>query len=415
MISVRWTSKVSDNTSDWESRADRWIAILGSSVPVAMVLGVVVYEFFISLTGLLWLISRVKFTSENDRLSRNALFWPLCSWFAAVVISRIVNGGTAFLFMHDTAFIRFPLYVIAMLDISRRLPVHRYLIGGLMAGMAYATLNLLSAHIIGYDFIGKPLSRYVGKLNEGARTGGLSAYAAPFFFLWGIFDRNLDKRKRIWIFIFGFIGVLLLISSRVRTALFAAVIGLIGGFFSRLIIRKQLKAGGVVALILLAGIGAWGVWRMQLNLESIYDRIYFWKVSWQVWLKNPIAGVGISSFNEAYRAMAESGVVAPINSPGGAIYQSVNPRHAHNLFLQLMVCNGILGIASFGWIFYRAVKIVLSHCRRWHTGLLSWPFICLAIGLTGWNIYDPWYASVVVYFLLLIGIASGQEAKTRSA
>jgi hypothetical protein len=392
---------------DWELRVDQWVAILGSMVPIGLVLGVVVFQFFIGITGLVWLISKVKFPAGRDRIIQNGLFWPLFSWFGIVQFSRLVNWGTPFQFAHDFAFVFFPLFAVAMWDISGRIPAHRYIIGGLLAGIAYAVLNLLSAHIIGHDFIGKPLSRYVGKLNEGARIGGLCAYAAPFLILWGVFDFNLDKRQRLLLIIFGFISVLLLISSQVRTAALAALIGLIGGFICLLIIRKQLKMSAVLALTVLAGLGAWGVYRIHPSFDSIYDRIYFWEVSWNVWVQNPIAGVGISSFNEAYRAVAESGKVADYVAPNGIIYHSVNPRHAHNLFLQLMACNGLLGLSAFGWIFLRVVKIVRERCAGWHVGLLSWPFVCVAVGLTGWNIYDPFYTTVVFYFLVLVSLPFG--------
>jgi O-antigen ligase len=386
---------------------DRWVAIMGSMVPVGLVLGVVVYEALIGLTGLVWLVSRLRFPADRKRIVQNALFWPIFSWFGVILLTRLVNWGTPPQFANDIAFVFFPLFSVAMWDVSGRIPLQRYIIGGLLAGIAYAVLNLLSAHIIGYDFIGKPLSRYVSKLNEGSRIAQLCAYAAPFLILWGIFDSCLDKRQRFWILLFGFVSVLLLISSQVRTAVLAAVVGLVGGFIGLLIIRKQLRISAVLALTVLAILGAYGVYRIQPSFESIYDRIYFWKVSWQVWLQNPIAGVGISSFNEAYRLVAESGKVAPVVSPAGNVYQSVNPRHAHNLFLQLMACNGLLGLGAFGWIFWRAVKMIRDHCGRWHTGLLCWPFVCVMVGLTGWNIYDPSYTTVVFYFLVLISLPDG--------
>jgi O-antigen ligase len=396
-----------NNRAGWELRMDRWVAILGSMVPIALVLGVVVYQFFIGITGLVWLISRAKMPADRNRIIQNGLFWPVFSWFAAVQLSRLVNWGSPFQFAHDFAFVFFPLFAVAMWDVSGRIPVHRYIIGGLLAGIAYAVLNLLSAHIIGYDFVGKPLSRYVGKLHEGQRIAGFCAYAVPFLILWGAFDANLDKRRRLWLAAFGIIGVLLLIICRIRTALLAALLGLIGGFLCLLIIRKQLKVRTVLVLIALAGLGTYGVLRRQPNIESVYDRLFFWKVSWQVWLQNPIAGVGISSFNEAYRLVAESGKVASVVSPSGIVYHSVNPRHAHNLFLQLLACNGLLGLGAFGWIFWRVVKIIRDRCVGWHTGLVSWPIVCVAIGLTGWNIYDPFYTTIVFYFLVLISLPAG--------
>jgi O-antigen ligase len=390
---------------------DQWVAITGGLVPVGLVLGVVVYEAFIILTGLIWLVSRLKYPADRQHIVHNVFFWPIFSWFGVVLLSRLVNWGTPFQLAHDLAFFRFPLFAVAMWDVSRRIPVHRYIIGGLLAGVAYAVLNLLLAHIIGYDFIGKPLSRYVSKLNEGARIGGFCAYAAPFLILWGGCDRDLDRRWRFALGVFGLVAALLVISSQVRTAAMACVAGLIGGFFALLIVRKKLKIKEILLLSVLALIGAYGVYRIQSSLDSIYDRIYFWKVSWNVWTQNPIAGVGISSFNEAYRAVAESGIVADFAAPNGIVYHSVNPRHAHNQFLQLMACNGLLGLGAFGWIFARVVQTVRKLPAPWHIGLLSWPFVCVMVGLTGWNIYDPFYTTVMFYFLVLISVPADGESQ----
>ena len=401
--------------SVWQNRTDRWVAVLGSAIPVAFVLGVVVYEFIVGLTGLVWLLGRLKFPARPNTIYQNLLFWPILGWFISVMLSRVVNGGTAFQFVHDFAFIRFPLFLIAMLEVSGRIPVHRYLLRGLFIGIAYAGLNLLCAHLVGYDLIGKPLARYLGKLNEGARIGALCTYAAPFLLIWGVIGPYQDQRKRFGVILFGFIALLLIISSRVRTALMAATIGVAGGVLSHLVIRKRLKLLGVLALLCVAGLGAWGVVRLQPSLGSIYDRVYFWQVSWKVWLHNPIFGVGISSFNEVYRQIAESGMVPAFTAPNGIVYHSVNPRHAHNLFLQLMACNGLLGLTAFSWVFLNAIRIIRCHLDSWPAGLSSWPFVCIGIGLTGWNIYDPFYTTLTFYFLTFIAISAGNAGDGRTA
>lgn len=390
-----------------QTRIDRTIAILGSSVPVAIVMGVVPFEFFFSLVGLVWLVTRIKYPVRSyGHIANNLLFWPITCWFIVVLASRFINGGTVYQIVHDIAFLRYPLFVVAMLDVSSRIPVHRYLLKGVIVGIVYAGLNMLSAHLIGYDFLGKPLLRYVGKLKEGARIGGFCAYAAPMVMLWAVFDGKLDKKKRIWVILLGLVAMLLLASSRVRTAFLAAMIGLLGGFLSQFFIRKQLRMGSLLVLILLAGLGAWGVMWMQPSLESLYDRVYYWHVSWELWLQNPIAGVGISSFKDSYLKVAESGIVPAFVSPTGHVYQELTPHHAHNLILQLLTCNGILGLGVFGWIYLRIIKILRNFDASWQTGLLSWPFICLGIGLTGWNIYDPFYTTIIFYFLAMISVSA---------
>ncbi len=400
--------------SHHQTRLDRTIAILGSSLPVAIVLGVVAFEFFISLTGLVWLVTRLKLPDGFRGINGHIVFWPILGWFAAVMASRLMNGGTGYQYVHDLAFLRYPLFFIAMVDLSPRMPMYRYLIGGLLVGIGYAVINLLSAHLIGHDFLGNPLSRYITKTYEGARIGAMCAYAGPFLLLWGTLDRHMDKRKRLYVIGFGCIAMYLLISCQIRTALLASLFGLVCGFFVLLIVRKRIGIGSVLGLLSLAGIGVWGVWSRQPGLENVYDRVYFWQVSLQIWLQNPIFGVGISSFGDAYRQVFESGIVPPFHSPTGNIYHRLS-HHAHNLFLQLMACNGVVGLGVFGWIFWKASRIIRSSVGSWHAGLWSWPFICLVIGLAGWNIYDPFYTTIIFYFLSLISVSVNVDMESRTA
>jgi len=62
-----------------------------------------------------------------------------------------------------------------------------------------------------------------------------------------------------------------------------------------------------------------------------------------------------------------------------------------------------------------AINIIRRPSRSWRVGLLSWPFICIGIGLTGWNIYDPYYTTLVFYFLAIITIAGNPESDSLAA
>jgi O-antigen ligase len=396
-----------------QMRMDRTIAIIGSSLPVAIVLGVVPFEIFISLTGLVWLVSRLILSIDLRSIYGHIVILPILGWLAVVIASRFINGGTAYQYAHDLAFLRYPLFFIAMVDLSSRITMHRYLIRGLLVGIGYALINLLSAHLIGHDFLGNPLSRYITKTYEGARIGAMCAYSGPFLLIWGALDRYMKPRKRLWIIGFGCVAMYLVISSQVRTALLASVFGTVCGYFVLLIVKKRVGIGSLIALLSMAGLCAWGVWIRQPGLENIYDRVYFWKVSLEIWLQNPIFGVGISSYKDAYRQVFESGLVPPFHSPTGNVYHRLS-HHAHNLFLQLMACNGIVGLGIFGWVFWNAARIIRSSVSSWHSGLWSWPFICLLTGLTGWNIYDPFYTTIVFYFLSLIGVSINARAEDRT-
>jgi len=131
-----------------------------------------------------------------------------------------------------------------------------------------------------------------------------------------------------------------------------------------------------------------------------------------VWLDNPLIGVGISSFKEAYRQVAESGVVAPFVAPDGQVFSQVNPHHAHNLFLQLLTCTGFAGFAVFVWLFIQTLLIIGRNTNAWRVGCTSWPFVFMCVGLTGWNVFDAFNTSLLVFFLGLNGSYTSGEDRT---
>jgi O-antigen ligase len=94
-------------------------------------------------------------------------------------------------------------------------------------------------------------------------------------------------------------------------------------------------------------------------------------------------------------------------SPTGRIFHIASANHAHNIFLQLMVCNGVLGLGAFLWTFIKTTLIAWRLGAGRQGGLLCWSFILVTIGLAGWNIYDPFYATLVFFFMAMIGVSTG--------
>ena len=120
-------------------------------------------------------------------------------------------------------------------------------------------------------------------------------------------------------------------------------------------------------------------------------------------------GVGISSFQDAYKAMAASGRVSAFIGPNGVTYQLPEQTHAHNLFFMLLSCTGVLGVGSFAWLFATAVRSVLKDIDGYRIALVSWPATFLVIGMTGFNIYHSWYQALFGFFMVLIGSRWAEE------
>lgn len=398
--------------ADRPHRLDQFCAGTAAMLPISFVIGPVAYELVVGLVGLMWL-SYCVIVKQNPlaNIKHHPYIIPLLVWYGSVLISRIINGGTPYQFGHDVAFIRYPLFILALIDVSYRMPISGYLFKGLMAGVLWSLLNLLSVHIIGYDFFGKPLARYTGKLKEIGRIGGLSAFAAPFFCCWALSTIRLERKKGLFSLVIGFIAFVLLFLSRGRTILLAATVGAVIG--SIYVMRKRLNIYWVgLGILSVASLLIFAYQTEQFHgLRTLYDRIYYWKVTWQVWLDHPIWGVGVSSFKEVYEQVAASGIIQPYIAPDGSVWQLAKVSHAHNLILQLLSCTGLVGLGGFVWLFINAMRRLFQGCHEYKDALFCWPFVIMVIGLTGWNIYDAFFASVVAYFLAFIGITENFDAQ----
>ncbi|MFC1816248.1 O-antigen ligase family protein [Thermodesulfobacteriota bacterium] len=393
---------------------DKFCAVTGSLVPIGLVVGNVGFEAVIGIVGLGWLI-RCVLIRENPfrQLLKHPLVIPWMVWFACIVLSLVFNGPGSKGWAHDIVFIRYVLFGLALLDISKRLPVAKYVLYGLAAGVIWAALNTISAYVLGYDFIGKPLTRYTAKLKEASRIAGMTAYAAAFFLAWGLLDDKLSTKSKTMIIGIGLIAFIQLFQTQVRTAVIASAAG---AFFCVIFFIRQRKSLWVAVTFLagvLLAVGLFFHFGRAWDLISFYDRIYYWKVAWYMWLDNPFFGVGISSFQDAYKEMALSGKVAEFIAPDGSVFKLSEVTHAHNLLLMLAASTGLLGMASFCWLLINSVRTIFNKLYGFCLGLTTWPVVFLVIGLTGFNIYHSWYQALLAFWLVLIGSNSAASIKNQ--
>jgi O-antigen ligase len=388
----------------WAFQLDRFCAILGGLLPSGIVLGAACFESIIGLIVLCWII-RSMVAKENPlrQIIKHPLVIPWIAWYASIVISLLVNSAWGKGWAHNVAFIRYLLLVMALLDISQRLPVFKYLLYGLSGGVILAAVNMMSAHIFGYDLFGSPLIDYIGMLKEAERIAGITAYAAPFFLAWGMFDKGLSIKKKSVIIGIGLVALAMLFQTEVRTAILASLTGL--SFCIVYFFRRHLLLA-IVSMLILSSVFFMGISqarRMMWDPTSLYERIYIWKVSWAMWLEHPVFGVGISSFQDVYREMAASGDVAEFVASDSRVFHLPEAIHAHNLFFMLISSTGILGLATFLWLFINSVRLVVKNINGFRVGLVSYPVVLLVAGITGFNIYHSWYQALLAFLMVLIG------------
>lgn len=107
-------------------------------------------------------------------------------------------------------------------------------------------------------------------------------------------------------------------------------------------------------------------------------------------------GQGTTAFNSIY----------PLYS-----YSGVGAQHAHNLFLQLLIETGIIGIVSFVSILYKFFQNILCGLRKAKDTFYKYCFMGFASGMIGFllqSIFDnTWYNNkVILIFWIFIALSS---------
>lgn len=400
---------------NWAARFDTIGAAFGALLPIGLVLGSTGFESAIGVGILCWLVRSLITGKESFRwIVSHPFFLPLAIWYASILLSLVCNGPGSKGWGHDVAILRIPLFVSAMLDISQRKPVVKWMVWGLAGAVGFAAINLAAAYLLPHDLIGNTLADYSSKLRVAGRISAVNAYAAPFFLWWGISDETLGKKVRGLILAVATVAFAHLIQLQVRTSILGAVCGIV--FLICWRYRKHIRLWA--ALCTIAGLLAGAALILAssyktLNLYSMYDRFYYWKVSIAMWKSHPWVGVGISAWMDAYHELAKSGVIPAFTAPDGTVWQTGEVYHAHNLPLMLLSATGIPGALAFAWLYIRAAKCVLSLQTGFRAGMVAWPVVILAIGLTGFNIYSSSYLGLFALLLVLMG-SSGPTVETPS-
>jgi O-antigen ligase len=131
------------------------------------------------------------------------------------------------------------------------------------------------------------------------------------------------------------------------------------------------------------------------NYRTNVQRIEMIRGGASIFLEHPVFGTGPVDLGEIYRA----------HMPPGAVYVH---GHMHNIFLQVAVTLGIVGLAAFLWLLVSIVRTVAGLLRldlppperAWAAGCLGATAGFIVNGLFEWNFGD---AEVLTLWLILIG------------
>ena len=231
--------------------------------------------------------------------------------------------------------------VVAMaLAVRARAHVHWLLVGvsgaALLTGLATIGQRLTGSATVGFiTSSGTLVDRATGAFNQPNQLAGFLVMLVPFT----IAGIVLQPRARLYH------------AAALGAALFAiyasfsrgALIALVAGIAVLLRGRRAVAALAVVALI--AAVAAPDLLRERFETlgrdgSEVATRVDIWVAAGQVWMANPLLGVGLGGFPEAY---------AELRLPGKDFLPDTAfepPPHAHNLFLNVLAEQGVLGLVA---------------------------------------------------------------------
>lgn len=311
----------------------------------------------------------------------------------AVPVTRaLVTGGCLFL---------------AMLAFVRRTEDLRLILAGFAGGAlligGYAVIQYLGGEASGGFFTsgGTLINRVSAGFGQPNQLGGFLVVALPF----ALAGALASRRRLPWLVVLAVAGFGVYASFSRGALLALAVVPLIflGG-------RRALLAVPVLALLLVIATPDLVRERFSTVTESgseIATRTDFYQTAVDIWQGSPFLGVGPGGFPAAY---AEARVAGKGFVPA-TLFQP--PPHAHNLALQLLSEQGLLGLLVFIAVVVLAIRaaLVLRRSRERVVSLVGTAVLASLAAFLVHNLVDvTLLETTAIYFWALLGLAAAGTA-----
>ena len=274
---------------------------------------------------------------------------------------------------------------------------------------------LVSAHALWQYFTGD-LSR-VGFISS---TGAVEYRVASFFphpnqlagfvvlfvplsvGLYSVFESRLAKAACVVLPLLALPAAIVTYSRGVLVALVALVL---------VLARSKRAWPAIAAAAVLVVVLAPSAWQDRvadagrLDRPEIATRLDFWDAALSMFQAHPVLGVGLNSFDVAYVDLDTTGRTF---LPGSGL---APPESAHNLYLNTLAEQGLVGIAALLLLILAAGRMVLAlrrssdpRIRNFGLGLLGAGIALLVSNLFDVTFVDP-KTSMLVWTLLGVGAA----------
>ena len=333
------------------------------------------------------------------------LVGPLAVYLMAAVFAFAVAGGAetarAPLRSLVTGILLFAATVLSIRDRQQLLWVLAGVAGGAGLAGAYALYQSVTGFSASEGFIsesGAIVHRVTAGFAHPNALGGFLVQLVPFV----VAGLLLSRRTRPYYALalaFALIGLYLSFS---RSAVVALL--LVPFFFVRG--RRVLMLAPVIALLVLFATPDLSRERFATLTQSgaeFTTRSEIWRTAGTLWSQEPVVGVGLGQFPVAY---SEARIPGKEFLPNTALQP---PPHAHNLFLQSLAEQGIIGTLALLAVLAAAFRTALQ-LRRLEDPTLSLLGSAGVASLTVFLVHNQFDVTPLegtgIYFWALLGLLS---------
>lgn len=306
----------------------------------------------------------------------------------ALPATRTLLTG-AFLFWAMIVFVRRPEDVrLVFLGIA----------GGALLVGGYATFQYLVGGEATAGFFtsgGTLISRVSAGFGQPNQLGGFLLLPLPFV----VAGALMSRRRLPWLIVLAVasFGIYVSFSRGALVALAVVPLVFLGG-------RRALLATPVLALLVVVATPSLVRERFATLTESgseIARRTDFYATALEIWQQSPFLGIGPGGFPTAYaeaRVPGKGFVPATLFQP---------PPHAHNLALQLLSEQGLLGLLAFALVVVLAVRtaVALRRSRERVLGLVGTAALASLAAFLVHNLIDvTLLETTAIYFWAMLGL-----------
>lgn len=323
----------------------------------------------------------------------------------AFVVGGAVSGGYPELRSLATGLLYFA--ATALLIRTRQELV--WALAGIAAGIAivglYAAYERYTGAVPDQSFFtadGSLIGRAAAGFGHPNALGGFLVILIPF----AIAGALLSRRGRIAFMLATALGVYGVYASFSRGAMIG--LALVPFVFLRgrrlVVLAPALAALGAV---LTPGLIRERFATLTESGSEVATRLDFWNTALQIWQSHPVLGVGLGQFSTAY---AQARVPGRGFLPGTI---SQPPPHAHNIVLQALATEGLLGLLALLGVLGLALLLAVQLRRRPSRteAVLGSAGLASLLAFLTHNMFDvTLLEGTGIYFWALLGILAGVAA-----